>query len=666
MNPRDKTPLAALRTFLGGLRRDVRANTLAIVAAALVPLAGMIGGGLDMSRVYLTKTRLQHACDAGALAGRKAMGASAWGPTANASAVRFFNANFANGAYGSSTANPVFTESAGTVTGTVAVDLPMTLMKILGKRSVTIPISCKVDLRIPNTDIMFVLDTTGSMGDRAVPTDSQTKIQSLKTAVKCFYEIVAKLDTDATCATGTPSGGLGPQTQVRFGFVPYATNVNVGKLLNTAWFADSANYQTREAQITNVSSSTTPAVTQQGYINQNPLGNWLLVNYFISYENDCYNTSTPDSGFTPTQSERSPTNYTSTGGNPNTVTWVTTQYGYYYNYRKVFYPYTCYIQRQTVYADLRRVYSRTDSSGPQFTGWRYNSLPVNVGLLKNGNQWRDSFQWPIGYQGAPTTINWGGCIEERQTVSQSGYTPIPAGAKDLDIDSVPNPADPTTQWRPVLPDLIYTRSNYYGWTTNEVISPNDMGRDAYYACPAPAKKLQQWPNPTDFSAYVDALTPEGNTYHDIGLIWGARLISPTGIFGSENAQTPQGGKIDRNIIFMTDGDACTGISNYTAYGVNWFDRRTTGSANAPTEGCTSTGTLTQQVNARTDALCTAIKNKNITLWVISFGSGTNAATETRLSNCATPGRYYAARDSAALQNTFAQIANQISQLRLTQ
>jgi len=39
----------AVGSFLRRLRRDVRANTLAIVAAALVPLAGMVGGGSTSS-----------------------------------------------------------------------------------------------------------------------------------------------------------------------------------------------------------------------------------------------------------------------------------------------------------------------------------------------------------------------------------------------------------------------------------------------------------------------------------------------------------------------------------------------------------------------------------------------------------------------------------------
>src|SRR3546814_5167436 len=89
--------------FLTRLLHNEAGNTLAIVAAAIFPLAGMIGGGLDMSRLYLAKTRLQQACDAGALAGRKAMGSGSWSTTKGDDAAKeMFQANFADAAYGSS------------------------------------------------------------------------------------------------------------------------------------------------------------------------------------------------------------------------------------------------------------------------------------------------------------------------------------------------------------------------------------------------------------------------------------------------------------------------------------------------------------------------------------------------------------------------------------
>lgn len=201
------------RGFLGRLARDVRGNTLAIMAAALIPLAGLVGGGIDISRMYITKTRLQHACDAGALAGRKAMGGGVWGTDDNDVAKQFFDANFQSGSYGSGTVSKTFTESAGKVSGSASTVLPMTLMKIFQKSTETLSVTCDAEMRLPNTDVMFVLDNTGSMGD-TLAGDTAPKLDGLKIAVKCFYEIVARLNTNATCVAGTPSGdrrsGTGP------------------------------------------------------------------------------------------------------------------------------------------------------------------------------------------------------------------------------------------------------------------------------------------------------------------------------------------------------------------------------------------------------------------------------------------------------------------------
>lgn len=44
------------------------------MATALIPLAGLVGGGIDINPVYITKTRLHHACYADTCAGRPAIG----------------------------------------------------------------------------------------------------------------------------------------------------------------------------------------------------------------------------------------------------------------------------------------------------------------------------------------------------------------------------------------------------------------------------------------------------------------------------------------------------------------------------------------------------------------------------------------------------------------
>ena len=72
------------------------------------------------------------------------------------------------------------------------------------------------------------------------------------------------------------------------------------------------------------------------------------------------------------------------------------------------------------------------------------------------------------------------------------------------------------------------------------------------SCPAPASPLAQM-TAAQVDEYLSSLTPEGSTYHDIGMIWGARMLSPTGIFADENADHA-GKPTNRNLIFLTDGE----------------------------------------------------------------------------------------------------------------
>ena len=585
--------------FLSRLRRDVRGNTLAIVAASMIPLIALAGGGIDVSRMYLAKVRLQHACDAGALAGRKAMGAGTWAqtnPNPNTIAQQFFDGNFKSGAYGTTNISRTYSENSGDVSGTASVIVPMTMMKFFGMPARTMSVACDAQMQLPNTDVMFVLDNTGSMLQKANSGDPMSKIDTLKNAVKCFYESVAQLKTNGTCANTTSGSGVNSSSQIRFGFVPYTTNVNVGKLLPTSYFVDNWSYQSRQYVSTNASWSSSQT-----------LGSNIPCNLVPS--------------------DSTNTDYTKTNNGNGTC---------------------------TVSATSKVV-------------WHYGQISVNVGALKNGTAWNSSFTLPIADDGANKTINWDGCIEERATVKTAGnpsdFTPIPSGAKDLDIDMVPTSTG-STMWAPALPDLIYTRGGWSDSNWNNADMPSTtvpyLNGSNYY-CPTAAKKLQTWSNPADFDAYVDSLFADGNTYHDIGLLWGARLMSPTGLFASENALTPQGGQIQRQMIFMTDGDTNTSKDDYAAYGVSWFDRRET------TTAPPSNSDLDNQVNARFAALCTATKNKGITLWVISFGgNGIAATTKARLQACATDSNhYFDASSAASLNSAFQLIAAQITQLRLT-
>lgn len=55
------------------LRRDVRGDTLPVMAVAPIPICGLMGSRIDTPRLYAVKARLQQACDAGVIAGGKFM-----------------------------------------------------------------------------------------------------------------------------------------------------------------------------------------------------------------------------------------------------------------------------------------------------------------------------------------------------------------------------------------------------------------------------------------------------------------------------------------------------------------------------------------------------------------------------------------------------------------
>src|SRR3546814_9758809 len=76
------------------LLRDQRGNAFMLTAAAVVPLIGIVGSAVDIGRAYMTQLRLQQACDAGVLAGRRAMAGGEYGDSAEGEANKMFNFNF--------------------------------------------------------------------------------------------------------------------------------------------------------------------------------------------------------------------------------------------------------------------------------------------------------------------------------------------------------------------------------------------------------------------------------------------------------------------------------------------------------------------------------------------------------------------------------------------
>lgn len=548
----------AYKPFLQRLAKDQSGNALVIMAAAVVPMIAMVGSGIDMSRAFMAKARLQQACDAAVLAGRREQGDGAFTTAVQDQANRYFAFNYPTGIYGTSA--KTFVASAGAsnqVNGVATATLPTSVIGFFGYSQFSLTATCDAKLEATNTDVMFVLDVTGSMAE--CPNGSNcgggagSKIDGLRQAVVGFYNAL--------------EAAKGADVQVRYGFVPYSQTVNVGYQL--------------------------------------PAGNIWNGNY--DYPSRTYNGTSViksgDSGYSNFNSKSKCEGYSGKWNTPS-------------------------------------------SSRCTYPTYRHQGVSYDVSQFVTGASVATPAldQYPTVVTG---TSRWNGCIEERRTVATGTFSPVPADAEDLDIDTAPVAGDIATFWRPMWPEVVYLRDtnaagNYYD--TNPVSG----------VCPAEAKRLGTF-TASEVQNYVNSLVPTGSTYHDIGMIWGTRMISPTGIFRNDTLTAPNGLPIARHIIFMTDGAMAPTLTAYSSYSLEQVENRVNG-------GSTNTTTLTNRHNARFLAMCSAAKARNIRVWTIGFGT----ALTTQLTSCADPGRAYQANSIPQLVTQFQQIATEIAQLRLTQ
>lgn len=618
------------RRSIASLAFDAGGTTLAMMAMALIPMSAMAGSAVDVTRLYVVKVRLQQACDAGALAGRKFMTGTTLDTAAKTQAESFFDSNFPEGWF--STTDIEFTPTAtadNQVTATATATVPMAVMQMVGKDPVKLDVSCDAKLEISNADIMFVLDVTGSMNCAASDPltcsnggveKSNSKIGALRTAVVDFYDSIdAAIDTDA---------------RLRFGFVPYSHNVNVGGLLPASYFVDSWTYQSREARMYTPTTSALTEISMQVSSNSER-SSW------------CTNWGNADPS--------------TSGSPPNTVT--TTYYAYgdwgatgdtEGDNR------TCRRKR----TQTTTTYVQDNANGTWFRDWTYKPVTYDTSQFKLGN----SVTTRTGSSGSDVNSTWNRCIEERETVSDASFSSIPADAYDLDIDLIPNSDE--TRWKPAWPQVIYNRkvdTNPQTTPSNtltqdfysddyfaHVDSDSNFANRSYTACPKAALNLEVMTK-AEVQGYVSEATgfrAIGGTYHDVGMIWGARLLSPTGIFAADNESAPNGKPISRHMIFMTDGAMSPNYLLYGLYGIEFYDRRVTDNGSSEHMA---------RHNARFSALCQAVRNKNITIWVVAY-----AQTMTNeLRNCATPGKAYYAANDQQLKDAFKNIAQQIADLRLS-
>lgn len=633
------------KEWLSELLLDQSGNVALISAASLVPILALIGGGLDMSRAYMATTQLQSACDAGTLAGRRAMGKSgAYTAAEKAVARRMFDANFDAATIDASGITfETASNDQGQVTGTASARMPTVIMHMFDTDSLDIKADCMAELQVSNTDVMFVLDTTGSMAG--------TRIAGLRDAVKDFHRTMNQAVTSNT-------------TRVRYGFAPYSMTVNVSGLLTDPdtpmpvdHFVDSAPYESREALFnTPVYIGTTVSLGTADETYSSPISSTNCTRYGAN--------TFPTTGTNPAISGSAPgkvtrktyafkswigsgTTRTCTRTVTTTETTYVTKYAFSnWRYKQVTLDTSTFKTRASVSVGTS-VTMPSSTIVPASENFTYADQAGYYDMVtmakENGKTLRN-----VGL----TSTTWGGCIEERDTVDAANWNPIPSGAFDLDLISAPT--SEATRWRPQWERLTYRRSNqqHVDSTTNLSTAP--------YACPSPMRlftevQLSSDPNdvPVWLNNYLNGLVATGNTYHDIGMIWGGRLSSPRGIFADNVNKDNK--SVSRHLIFMSDGQMEPNIGGYNAYGIEALSNRV-----APLNS--DTNTVTARHIARFRAACEAVKAEGITVWVVAFGT----TLTNDMKACSSDGRAFYASDTAALQQQFRYIASQVANLRLGQ
>ncbi len=657
---------SARRTLLRRIARDTAGNTLMLVAAATIPLVGMIGAGVDVSRTYLVKSRLQQACDAGVLAGRKYATNASFDTTARAKADAFFKNNFPTGAFGTSAITFVPTQNAqGEIVGVAKARVPMTVMTAFGTSGTDLEVKCDARLDIGNVDVALVLDVTGSM---SASLGSGTRISELKKAVINFYDILGP---------GDPEKG-----RIRYAVVPYSTNVNVGYSIPAQYITggtgpDSWAFQSRVAKMD------VPTYASAAPVN---LPNEVFNNGASISSADCskYGNNVSFTGFT------GGTNPTVTGGAPPAAR---TSIAYSNNATGgVDWGYSGAADTNGTSRSCRR---KRVSTTQNFVGygqnttdrWDYRQTEIDitgyaagdpVTIYTGGNltasqtvpesredyDMRELVETP-GSTVPGTTVRWDGCIEEADTLDTitptTPVSPLPVGAHDLNMDLIPN--DDATRWKASWEEVVYYRST--------AATSNSGTKEPNTRCPAePARRLMEYTSidspPTGFASlssfrtYINSLTISGGTMHDIGFIWGARFISGNGIFAADNPNSWNGEPVSRHIIFMTDGQMNAHNQQYVFHGWNDLDERV-----APRG--TSKSQMDAIHNRRLRIICEQAKSANITVWMIALQDPGSTDDFTDMQQCATSvDNHFKFVDSADdLNNEFRRIASNIADLRLT-
>lgn len=633
---RDMTRRA--RAFAGRFLESTSGNTAMIFGLVAVTVIMAGGAGIDVARAVSMKTRLSSALDAAALAVGTQLDMDE--NELEAMAQKYFDANYPDAALGD-TFDVQLVQNGEKISLSVTGTVETTLLKIISINQFDLSVSNEVTRSANNIEVALVLDVTNSM--------SGQRIADLKVAANDMVDMIVQ-DVQTPYYT-------------KMAIVPYNNAINV-----SAAYADSVRGAIAGPKtITGAAWQTGANINISGVTKANPgvvttaaahglvAGNkiWISsVSGMTQLNNKPYIVGTVPTTTTFQLKDYNGTNLNTTGYSTYSTSGSD-------------------IARRCVVATagVNGCEVQVTSAGHGFVNNNYVVISGVAGMTQintgTNSTWQvhevlgDTFvlsgSMPSGTSTAYSAYTSGGLAYcTVQGCQYLRFTNANAGTKVFPISNCVSErtTNPFTDDAPstTLLGRVYHAASPMASTTNPCMTPT--------ITPLSADK-------TTLHAQVAALTAGGSTGGHIGIAWGWYLVSPN--FGSlwpaASAPAPYGeDHLFKIVILMTDGEY---NSSYCNGVISQDSTSGSGSSNDHMNCNAPNG----HAYVQSAALCTAMKadGKDVIVYTVGFDVVNSVNAQNLVSQCATDGEHaYYPNTGAELKTAFQLIAQEISQLRLSQ
>lgn len=652
------------RAFAGRFLESSSGNTAMIFGLMSVAVIMAGGAAIDVARAVSMKTRLSSALDAAALAVGTQLNKTE--DELEDMAQKYFDANYPEGALGET--DPVDVDQNGdkislSVTGRVDT----ILLRLININEFDLNIANEVTRSANNIEVALVLDITGSM---CIP--DCTKLNNLKVAAKDMVDMIVQ-DVQTPYYT-------------KMAIVPYSSMVNVGTYANSvrgtitpAKSITGVQWQNTTYGSKSISgaSKANPAVitaTAHGLVagdkiwisgiggittfNNKPYIVGTVVNANSFQLKDYNNTNVNSSGYSGTYTANTGTIrkclVTTVGVNGCEMQVTSTGHGFANGARVVIGGVSASTGGSTAAAAVNN--DTTDNNDANDSDGKRASWLVS-------NATTDTFTIP-GMMPSGTSTTWvynsGGSLYCTATGCQyhrfTGYSKT----KVFQISTCVSERTGSEAYTDAAPSTAYLGRVY----------PASPGGNAPADANNPCISATITPLSIDKAALktqIDGMSASGSTAGHIGTAWGWYMISPNFSYLWPTASQPAAYGTDhlyKIMILMTDGEFNTFycnnvISQDSPHISGYSDQDDHKNCNGPNGSpFTQAQTLCNNMKA---------EGKDVIVYTVGFDIGDDVNAQNIMANCATDSDHaYYPETGAELKTSFQHIAQEISQLRLSQ